>query len=593
MTKGIRLGLPTITSAAWHGALQVTGHRNGVVGASNGRPQWRFPCATSVIGLKVNDSTVAFVSQAHQVTVLDNTGQMRWTGDGGPNLDLCGERLALIEQQNVVIRDVNTGEEHDRFPFEGRARTLRWSNDGRAVVLACTDGTVRIYGVPGGVLHLRHQVASGVWDAALFGDSLAIVGQSLHLVGPAPQVVAMPSIGRAVAWSPTGQELVVGTAKSGVHRFDRRGQNGFRVAQARRPVLDVDWGANGIRWATWSRVFDGSTVRVAGSVLRVAAQERGDVVVTSSGVVCFAPDGSRIQELAVDEPVRGASIHPTGRTYLHTARHVACAGKEPFQRAWSVPLPRAVTVGPGPRLVSAYHRSSVAEGRTLELRVEHPTSGVVDRSIVEPTALDVEQLGMGDGWVAARSDERVVVWSTSSGRPLTVIDGVQPTDRGLVVGKGLVSAMQSGHIHYWRPTSEPKQLDTGQVTALAVDPSGTRLAVGIQSARHAAVQTWDLRSGGKICAGLPDVNAPVVAIACSVETRRVAAILRGSSTEIVIWDGLFGQSLAIGRSEIPWSRLSLSEDGNRLVVGSVDGDVWAWRLDTLTEALTVLEPPAS
>ncbi|MEM6926711.1 MAG: hypothetical protein AAF602_07290, partial [Myxococcota bacterium] len=287
---------------------------------------------------------------------------------------------------------------------------------------------------------------------------------------------------------------------------------------------------------------------------------------------------------------------------VHTAHRIATP--DGFETALPVGLPDAVAFGAPDRVATAEVRTdAVAAPRVLSVRVwDVRTGGPQHAEVAEPQGLAIDQLALDsdEGWVAARIRSRVVVWSTADGTRRVEHDGVQPSVRGLLpVGSGgrIVSAMGDGTVHLWRPEPalETLILPTGDVTALSLDPTGTRLAVGIRGPRHAAVQTWNTQSGGKICAALPDVEGHVVWVACADGARRVAALLRRSgANEVYVWDGIFGVTLARLRSAVPLSALALSGDGARLVVGARDGGAGLWRLDALDDdEVTDLVWPAS
>ncbi|MEO0600055.1 MAG: hypothetical protein AAF211_01385, partial [Myxococcota bacterium] len=562
----------------------------------------------AVVSLGIaDDGAVTFAIRTGRVSVLDARGDGRWSTayEGPVHLDVSGDQLALVEGGSLAIHDMASGASRWRFDVGSEARRVRWSPAGDAVVLACTDGTVRVVDAGTGEVRTSLRLPTGpAWDAAVapVGDRLAVAGRALYLAEGAQdwQVVPLTSAGRVVAWSPDGTELAVGTAKGGVVRVDPARRALTRHVESSREVIELAWGDRGIRWATGFRVTRGSTVDVAGSVLHVAAGESAHTLVTASGIAEFDLAGAPNRTVAMAEPVRGVGSWSAG-VLVHTAHRLATS--DGFETALPVAMPDAVAVGSPDRIATAEGRApSVSAPRTLSVRVWDVESGQPRHmEVAEPQGLAVDQLAMDpdEGWVAARIGSRVVVWSTVDGGRRVEYDGVQPSVRGLhstASGGRLVSAMGDGTVHLWRPEpGEPRVLPTGDVTALALDPTGTRLAVGIRGPRHAAVQTWNTQSGGKICAALPDVEGHVVRVACAEGARRVAALLRrAGANEVYVWDGIFGVTLARLRAKVPLSALALSTDGARLVVGARDGGGGLWRLDALDQdEVTDLVWPAS
>ncbi|MEV0246218.1 NACHT and WD repeat domain-containing protein [Nocardia sp. NPDC050712] len=130
------------------------------------------------------------------------------------------------------------------------------------------------------------------------------------------------------------------------------------------------------------------------------------------------------------------------------------------------------------------------------------------------------------------------------------------------------------------------------VTALAVDGAVIKVAFSSDGSRLVAtyggdtVQVWDARSGVTVGGPWPsDFQETTYNLAISSDGRRVA----WGQTHLQVWDvdagrrfdGLFG---ARAQSEdstahIAWS-LAFSSDGHKIVVGSIDGGVEVWDIET-------------
>ena len=595
----LRLGLPTIASAAWDDVQVVTGHFGEVRSTAmvDGRTRWRIATDAAVDGVAVSgQGIVAFATRDGRLSASDPAGHTLWSLDGTEPVHLCilHDRLAVARSTHLVVLDIATGLEVAQFEAPSAPRRLRWAPDGAGLVLACTDGTVHVVDARSGAIHYSLRLPDGpAWDAAVASGTgqLAIAGRALYFAedGAPTTVVPLDSPARLVAWSPDGQTLAVGTQKGGIGQFDSAGAALGRVLEATREVLELAWDPSGLRWATGCRATMGTSVAVAGSALHVGALREGYAVVTPSGVATFDRDGAIMGQLALDEPVRGARV-TSWSVDVHTAHRVARSGPDGFDRPLPVPLPAAIAFGPADQVATvAVGSNAPGDPRTLLLQIWNARTSEPSQMAIRAPLEPVDQIALNpDGhWIAARSASHVFVWSTSDGQCLAQLDDVQPSSRGLRFGAAegrIVSAMRGGTVHLWGPSTVPRVLATGEVTALTLDASGDRLVVGIRSARHAAVQTWNTLSGGKICAALPDVEGHVRAVTCSRGAMRVAAlIVEGGRSKMIVWDGLFGRTLARGQTDHALTTLALSEDGARLVVGADDGTVRAWSLEGLPD----------
>ena len=186
------------------------------------------------------------------------------------------------------------------------------------------------------------------------------------------------------------------------------------------------------------------------------------------------------------------------------------------------------------------------------------------------------------------SKGRVVVWETEGFASLStnewngVVDASYGggairwslgSDRLWILSGDGVMAELSGDSGSVVRLSVAEMKETGSGGALAVSPSGDRLAAG----RSHIISVWDARTG-HLLKSLDAHSAYVGALAFSPDGRWLASA--SADQTVRLWDTTDWHSKVLRGHSDEVHALAFTPDGTRLASGSRDGEVLLWRTDS-------------
>jgi WD40 repeat protein len=516
---------------------------------------------------------------------------------GGPEARdaLVRARLALAEQTLSPAGD----------PIAvGDGLSVALSRSGDRLVVGRRDGTIAVWDVasrslvaemPGAVAGVQALVLSPDGATALAGGVDGTVWR-WDIADPTAVPSALVTVGDVVwglALSPDGATLAIASQDGTVRLVDAASGAALGEPLLRRQgdVLSVAFSDDGSRvvagdgggtmWA-W-RVADVSaepmTVRSGGSdVWEVAFLRDGTALARSS-------DGA-VRTVDIDAGIAGG--------LLFDAPDVSSAGVSVAGTT--------VVVGGSDGSLRTIDTTDDGDGATTLVRHD---AAVIDTAVTADGAL-VASLA---------NDQTVQLWSTQTvpvlhdvtalGRPAFSVDArdgriaIGGEDGSVrVVGDGeafdlpgggarvfalaltqdgrLVSGDRSGTVRMWnlatRGLIAQRQVHTGEVTGIAIDPRGSVVSVG-QDGAVVSSAPGDLAERARHEPGLGALTSIAI-----TDDRAVAGTATGSVLTLQIDEALisaYGEPITVSPGTAVWS---VAAAGNRVVAGSDDGSVTVWEL---------------
>ena len=489
-----------------------------------------------------------------------------------------------IEPDRVPILDAQIARFTTRriIGVPSRPRHLAYSPDGRRIVTAQDDGTVRQWdsstGAPiGAPIHAHsgfvtavvftpdgHTIASTGVDGTLrlsnadTGAPLnpnpspidgGLNGVAIHPAGKT--IVTAGADGKIRTWDPhTGKPLASmqvfvnpDIALTDV-KFDRSGKlfavssdtGGVAVYDSKPvrlhiPVITVRRNGQPMDVGRVAFSPDGHTIAAGSTDLQLwnvdtGALERtiplGTSIIAGATAVAYSPDGYRIATGRLDGPLQ-----------LWDAQTGAQLGSTLIGHTDAL---FGVAFSPdGTQIASA---SPDGTARLWKANVGQPMRG--------PDPIVMGAAFSPDGrQIATDGDANILRWDVASGNALPpLLAGGPPQQRwfGYVAGGRMVTALADG-----------------------------------------TVQTWDINTGQAVQPPVHlDIHPRTVAVAVSSDGRRVAAIERGGAT-LTVWDVAsgrpYGHPMGTNKPNIQGNAVAFSPDNQHLVVGYRDG-LRLWNVET-------------
>ena len=471
------------------------------------------------------------------------------------------------------------GEVDRLLGHQGGLRAIALSPDGRRMVSASIDRTLRL------------------WDLAS--------GQPIG-----PPLVGHTGTVRAVAFSPDGRRIVSGSFDSTLRIWD--GFTGSPISAPIRghevPVLSVAFSPDGRHIVSGAmdktvRLWDGASGRSLGPPWL------GHLGVVRA--VAFSPDGRRILSASSDNTLRlwdATSGRPVGRPLSgHTdtvssaafspdGRRIVSGSFDKSLRLWDAatgrPLGsphyghrdwvRSVAFSPSGKLIvtgSADGTLLLWDGLTGN-RVGEPLKG--HTGSVDSVAF----LRDGRSIVSGSIDRSVRLWDATTGQPSdTMLKGPRGMTAAVAFspdGRRIVTGLVDNSLQFWdaasaAPIGKPLRGHTFPATSVAFSPNGRHLVSGSQDN---SLRLWDVSTGKQIAALGSLHRDSIVSVAFSADGRRIAS---GSLDYTVrLWDGRSGQP--IGRplqghgSHV--RSVAFSADGRLVVSGATDSTLRLWDVAT-------------
>ncbi|MFD7554633.1 helix-turn-helix domain-containing protein [Streptomyces sp. NPDC059835] len=530
-----------------------------------------FPASTS------GARAVAFAPDGRTLAVAGPDGTIRlWatTYDGAD--DAAGE--AVGDRAGDAAGDAAaggaSGERRAVASLEGhtgRVNALAYAPDGRTLVSAGADRTVRL------------------WDPVEARPLAVLAGHTDEVLGaafaPDGRTVASGGVDRTVRlWDVAGRRT---TATLTGSSDDVNGvaytPDGTTVVGAGGDGATRLWDVgSGRLTATLSGHTDyvlGVAVDPAGAVLATAGFDQSVVLWDLRGAVlasrpfseiwhaAYSPDGKLLATAEGDHAVRLwdvagrkvlAAFEGHGETVFSVAfspdgRALASAGSDGTIRLWDVPARRSSAVLPG-RAGTVFSVAFSPDGRTLAsagsdgaVRLWDTVGGTESAVLTGHTdfANDVAFSPDGRTLASAGDDLTVRLWDVAGRRALATLSGHTGAVRGVAFspdGATLASSGNDGTVRLWdarrRRFEAALTGHTGSARGIAFSPDGRTLA---SSGNDRTVRLWDV-AGRRPVAALSGHTNAVWGVVFSPDGRTVAS----SSTDgtVRLWDPDVGARLA-------------------------------------------------
>jgi WD40 repeat protein len=554
-------------------------------------------------------------------------------GMGGVLLSYLPEELVTADQRRALERELprpfliawhplpNRTSSALRRTLFGHTYIVRGcavSGDGRLIVSASEDGTLKVW-----------DAASGAERLTLFGHTSAV--RDCAMSGDGRLIVSASDDGTLKVWdTASGDELHTLRGHTGAVRGCAVSGDGRLIISASADhTLKVWDAASGIARLTLSghtkEVFscavsgDGRLIISASAdhTLKVWDAPSGTELHTLSGHTnviwgcAVSGDGRMIVSASLDGTLKvwdapsGTELHTLSG---HTNWITDCAVSEDGRLIVSSSFDRTLKVwdaASGTELHTLSGHTNVVwgcavsrDGRLIvsssfdrTLKVWDAASGAERPTPSGHTSYVLSCAISGDGrlTVSASSDRTLKVWDATSGAErLTLFGHTDDVSDCAISGDGrlIVSASSDRTLKVWDATSGAERLTlsghTGAVRGCAISGDG-RLIVSASSDR--TLKVWDAISGAERLT-LSGHTGEVRGCAISEDSRLIVSA--SSDGTLKVWDAASGTELRTLSGHTGEVRgCTISEDGHLIVSASSDRTLKVWDTASGTEHLTL------
>jgi WD40 repeat protein len=489
------------------------------------------------------------------------------TSELDAQLWIMAERAGFLRVRHAATRN-SQALVRDLVGHGGRIAACAVTPDGRRVVSASSDGTLR------------------VWDLETGRPLTTMAGHTSDV-----NACAVTLDGRRVVSASADQTLKIWDLESGRALATLAGHtdsvSACAVIRDGRRMISASWDGTLKVWDLDSGRLLVTLEGHTGLVTACAATADGRHVVSAS------KDGTlKIWDLESGRPLFTLEGHTgTVTTCMVTpdGQRVVSASQDETLRIWEVESGRSLAVlqghlgGVNACAVTPDGRRLVSASGDRTLRVWDLESGHSLATLEGHTSLVMACAVAPDGRrvVSGSWDQTLKVWNLDTEGSLAPLDGHTREVNACTVtpdGRRVVSASQDETLKVWDPeTGHPLATlegHTGGVRACAVSSDG-RCAVSASWDR--TLKLWDLESGRGITT-LEGHTRWVDACAVSPDGRRVVSASRDRTLKV--WDLESGRLLATLEGHVEHvTACAVTPDGRRVVSASLDRTLKIWNLE--------------
>lgn len=549
--------------------------------------------------------------------VLDHDGAVLFAA-----IDPSGKRIATARGDDVLVWDASGT--HEPMVLHGHNKpviSVNWSADGKRIVSASVDTTVRIWNAHGsGQTIVLRGHEDEVNSAAFHPDGQRVVSASSDKTirvwsadGAGEPLIFREHDARvnSAFFSPDGQHIVSTSNDKTVRVWNADGKQG------KGPTLVLRGHDDGVTSAVFSP--DGQHIASASRdrTLRVwNANGSGEPLILRGhehkvASVGYSPDGAHIVSASNDNSVRIWNADGSGESMIlkgHTAvvvmaaygpdeQYVISASRDKTARIWRTSHSGGV--------LTLYGHTNLAQPPSFSPDGTHILSASVDECIrvwkADGTGIPLILRGHtgpvasamyspdGQHIVSAAWDGTARIWNADgSGEPSVLRGHGGPLNSAAYRpdGKQIVTASLDNTARIWNTdgSGEPIILrgHDGPLTAAQYSPDGIHI---VTASRDKTARIWNAdRTGEPLI--LRGHAAEVNSAAYSPDGRRI--LTTSSDTTVRVWNVEdLGQLVVLrGHEDIVW-RAAWSPDGKRIASASQDKTVRIWNADGTGEPLVL------